>query len=212
MPTTWDLRAKLYNVCEASELRRGPDKAELFRDMVDNVLFVAVGTGIDIGRFPQGREVVAIDISREMLRRARVRRRRYRGVLNFVQADALHLCFPDAAFDTVVTSCTLCSVPNPIRALRELHRVLRPGGALLMFEHVRSRNPILGLALDMMTLWTRLVGTEMNRDTVGNTLAAGFRITRIESVYLDIILAIHAVKETQRESQHIRANLGSPSL
>jgi hypothetical protein len=51
-------------------------------------------------------------------------------------------------------------------------RVLKPGGRLLLFEHVRSRNAILGLALDAMTLWTRIGGTEMNRDTIRNVLTA----------------------------------------
>jgi len=194
MTTIWDLRAKLYDVCEASDLRRGPHKAALFRDMVGRVLFVAVGTGVDIRHFPPDREIIAIDISEEMLRRAEARRKSYRGVLSLVQTDALSLCFPDASFDTVATSCTMCSVPDPLRALRELHRVLRPGGQLLMFEHMRSRNPILGLALDLMTLVTRRGGTEMNRDTLGNARTAGFRITRIESVFLDIILSIHGVK------------------
>ena len=63
-----------------------------------------------------------------------------------------------------------------------------------MFEHMRSRNPILGLVLDMMTLKTRREGTEMNRDTLGNVMTAGFRITRVESVFLDIILSIQALK------------------
>ncbi|MCK6497960.1 MAG: hypothetical protein L6Q38_00605 [Nitrospira sp.] len=57
----------------------------------------------------------------------------------------------------------------------------------------------MGLALDVMTLWTRLLGTSMNRDTVANVLTAGFRIVAIESVYLDIILSIHAVKPNNRE-------------
>lgn len=190
--SVWDIRARLYDVCEGSDLRRGAHKAALFNDMRGKVLFVAVGTGLDIKRFPPGHEIVAIDFSEKMLRRAEHRCRRYRGTLAMVQADALNLCFEDASFDTVVTSCTLCSVPDPIRALRELHRVLRPGGELLMFEHVRSRNPVLGTVLDFMTLWTRPWGTEMNRDTVRNAMAAGFRITRIDSVYLDIILSIHA--------------------
>lgn len=105
-----------------------------------------------------------------------------------------HLCFPDSSFDSVITSCTLCSVPDPIRALRELCRVLRPDGRLFMFEHMRSRNPILGLVLDLMTLVTRRSGTAMNRDTVSHVMTAGFRITGIESVFLDIILSIRAVK------------------
>ena len=197
MATVWDRRAKLYDLCEASELRRGKHKAALFRHMAGRVLFVAVGTGVDIKHFPPGRDIVAIDISEEMLRRAEARHGDYRGVLSLVCMDATQLSFPDASFDTVATSCTMCSVPDPIRAFREFHRVLRPGGRLLMFEHVRSRNPVLGLALDLMTLWTRRGGTEMNRDTLGNAVAAGFHITRVESVYLDIILAVQAVKALQ---------------
>jgi ubiquinone/menaquinone biosynthesis C-methylase UbiE len=190
MPKIWDLRARLYDVCEASSIRRGPAKAALFRKMKGRVLFVAIGTGVDIPHFPPGHEIVAVDISKEMLRRAEARRASYAGNLQLVEADATNLSFPDASFDTVVTSCTMCSVPDPVGALRELYRVLRPGREILMFEHVRSRNPILGLTLDLMTLWTRRAGTEMNRDTVANVRKAGFAVTRIDSVYLDIILAI----------------------
>lgn len=190
----WDRRARIYDLCEGSSLRRGPSKAALFREMKGRVLFVAIGTGADIRHFPPGQEVVGVDISREMLRRAESRRASYSGSLGLVEADAMMLGFADASFDTVVTSCTMCSVPDPVRALRELYRVLRPGGRVLMFEHVRSKNLLLALALDLMTLWTRLKGTEMNRDTVANVRKAGFRISGIESIYLDIILAIHAMK------------------
>ena len=162
------------------------------------MLFVAVGTELDVKHFPPNLESVAVDVSDEMLRRAAPRCRRYAGNLRLVQGDALYLCFPDDSFDTVVTSCTMCSVPDPGRALEELHRVLRPGGKLLMFEHMRSRNPILGLALDLMTLWTRRGGTEMNRRTLETARGASFRITKVESVFLDIILAIHAVKDSFR--------------
>ncbi len=182
MSRVWDLRARLYDFCEGSQLRRGARKAALFRKMRGRVLFVAVGTGIDITRFPRRRHIVGIDISAEMLRRAERRRASYDGTLTFVRSDAERLCFADSTFDTVVSSCTMCSVPNPVAALREFHRVLRPGGSLLMFEHVRSRSLSLGLALDAMTLWTRRLGTEMNRDTMANVTAAGFKIERVESV------------------------------
>lgn len=200
MSAVWDKRARFYDLFEGSDLRRGPAKAALFREMVGRVLFVSVGTGVDIRHFPPAGQIVAIDVSAEMLRRAEDRRKRYRGVLSFVQADALSLCFPDASFDTVVTSCTMCSVPNPPRAFRELRRVLRPSGQLLMFEHMRSRNPILGLALDLMTLTLRHAGTEMNRDTLGNATSAGFRITQVDSVFLDIILSVRAVKAEEKEA------------
>ena len=199
MASVWDIRASFYDVCEASDYRRGPQKAELFNDMRGRVLFAAVGTGVDIRHFPPGHSIAAIDISDRMLRKAERRARLYRGHLELCLADAQNLKYPDASFDTVVTSCTMCSVPDPVLAFREFYRVLRPGGCLLMFEHVRSRNPILGLALDLMTIWTRLWGTEMNRDTLANARAAGFQITHIASVYLDIILAIRALKPSAND-------------
>lgn len=198
MSGVWDLRARLYDICEGSGLRRGPSKAALFRHMKGRVLFAAIGTGADIAHFPPGQEIVAVDISKEMLRRAEARRTNYAGNLRLVEADAMNLEFPDASFDTVATSCTFCSVPDPLRGLREMYRVLRPGGQLLMFEHVRSHMPIFGLTLDLMTLWSRLFGTEMNRDTVGNVRKAGFEITKVESVYLDIILAIRGINPAHR--------------
>lgn len=194
MATVWDLRASLYDVCEASDYRRGAHKAAVFSKMRGRVLFAAIGTGVDIKHFPPGQSIAAIDISDRMLRKAEKRARQYRGHLELCRADAQDLKFPSASFDTVVTSCTMCSIPDPLRAFHEFHRVLRPGGRLLMFEHVRSRNPILGLVLDWMTLWTRLSGTEMNRDTLKTTIAAGFTIPHVESVYLDIILAVQAIK------------------
>ena len=197
MPTLWDVRAKLYDVFEASDLRRGACKSGLFSRMAGRVLFVGLGTGKDIHHFPPGIEIVAMDISDEMLRRCRSRQKAYPGVLRLVRADALSLCFCDESFDTVVTSCAMCSVDDPVLALRELHRVLRPAGELLMFEHVRSKNPILGAVLDLMTLATRGGGTKMNRDTLGNVVRAGFRIVQVDSVFLDIILTVRAVKAAE---------------
>lgn len=194
MATVWDIRANLYDVCEASDYRRGAHKADLFNEMRGHILFAAIGTGVDIKHFPPDQSIAAIDISDKMLRKAEKRARQYRGHLVLCRADAQDLKFPSESFDTVVTSCTMCSVPDPFRAFREFHRVLRPGGRLLMFEHVRSRNPILGLVLDWMTVGTRLSGTEMNRNTLKTAASAGFTITHVESVYLDIILAVHAIK------------------
>lgn len=197
----WDLRARCYDLCEASDLRRGPFKSALYQGAAGRVLLVAVGTGVDLRHIPAGCHVFGIDISDAMLRRARARAEWSRSPLALVRTDALALCFADESFDTVVCSCTMCSVPDPARALREIYRVLRPGGRLLMFEHVRSRSALFGLALDAMTLFTRRGGTEMNRDTLAVVTSTGFRVERVESVFLDIMLAVRAAKPRRPETR-----------
>ena len=72
--------------------------------------------------------------------------------------------------------------------------MLKPGGQILMFEHVRSNIGPFGILLDLMTPLSRLVGPDLNRNTVANVQKAGFRLRREENVYLDIIKIIEAVK------------------
>jgi ubiquinone/menaquinone biosynthesis C-methylase UbiE len=127
-----------------------------------------------------------------MIERARDRAATYHGSLTLQVMDVQALQFADATFDTVVTSCTFCSVPDPLRGLRELYRCLKPGGRLLMFEHVRSRIGPIALLQDVMTLLTSRVGPDMNRDTVNNVVRAGFELYGEANVYLDVVKAIMA--------------------
>jgi ubiquinone/menaquinone biosynthesis C-methylase UbiE len=129
-----------------------------------------------------------------MLSRAQERAAEYKGQLQVELADVQELPYENGGFDTVATSCTFCSVPDPLRGLRELHRCLKPGGRLLMFEHVRSRIGPVGILQDFMTVVTRRFGPAMNRDSVGNVLRAGFQLHRDTNVYLDIVKAIEAKK------------------
>jgi phosphatidylethanolamine/phosphatidyl-N-methylethanolamine N-methyltransferase len=175
--------------------RLGPHKRRLFAKMRGATLMVAAGTGNDFRFFPPGQSIVAIDISPKMVERAAKKAAAYDGHLEVRQADVCELPFADNTFDTVVTVCTFCSVPRPVVGLRELYRVLKPGGQILMFEHVRSRIGPLGVFLDLMTPLSRRIGPDLNRDTVGNVQKAGFRIRREENVYLDIVKIIEALKE-----------------
>lgn len=102
------------------------------------VLEVAVGTGRNLRHYPAGCRVTGIDLSRGMLEQAREAAGALGRPTPLVQADAERLPFPDDAFDTVVDSLTVCTYPDPVRALGEMARVCRPGGRLLLFEHGRS--------------------------------------------------------------------------
>lgn len=175
------------------EKRWAPVKRELFSKMKGKILFVAVGTGLDIKHFPAGRDIVAIDISPRMLEKARPRAEAYPGRLELRETDVHDLDFPDASFDQVFTSCTFCSVPDPVGGLAQLRRVLRPGGELYMFEHTGSRYFPFSLMLDLMTPLVRRVGPDLNRRTVSNVERAGFAVKEVRNVYLDVVKTIHAV-------------------
>ena len=191
----WYRFARLYDAMEkGGSLRQARFQKEIFRLMKGKILFVGAGTGLNFSNFPHGKEILAIDISSRMVEAARARAIEYSGSLLLQQADVQLLPFADSSFDTVATASTFCSVADPVRGLREINRVLKPGGGMLMFEHVRSRKPLLGLSLDFLTLATRLIGPAMNRDTVGNVQRAGFIIDHVVCAYLDIFLAIEAHK------------------
>jgi ubiquinone/menaquinone biosynthesis C-methylase UbiE len=163
--------------------------------MYGKSLMVAAGTGNDFKHFPPGLDIVALDISPKMLALAAPRAVGYPGTLTLKEADVCNLDYPDDTFDTVLTVCTFCSVPKPILGLSELRRVLKPGGQILMFEHMRSAVAQFGVLLDLMTPLSRKFGPDLNRDTVGNVQKAGFKLRRVENVYLDIVRIIEAVKE-----------------
>lgn len=191
----WDAASRTFDwFTFADDRRLGPHKRRLFAKLQGQTLAVAAGTGNDFKFFPPGQRIVAIDISPKMLERAARKATTYQGTIELRQMDVCQLEFADNTFDTVATVCTFCSVPRPIIGLRELYRVLRPGGQILMFEHVRSNIGPFGILLDVMTPLSRLVGPELNRNTVVNMQKAGFRLRREENVYLDIIKIIEGVK------------------
>ncbi len=192
----WDKASQNFDFFTfGDDHRLGPHKRRLFEKIRGATLMVAAGTGNDFRFFPPGHSIVAIDISPRMLERAAPKASAYQGKLELRHMDVTKLEFPDDTFDTVVTVCTFCSVPKPVAGLRELRRVLKPGGQILMFEHVRSRIGPLGIRLDLMTPLSRRLGPDLNRDTVGNLQKAGFRLRREENVYLDIVKIIEGIKD-----------------
>jgi ubiquinone/menaquinone biosynthesis C-methylase UbiE len=156
------------------------------------ILFLAIGTGLDVPFFPPGRKITGIDISDGMIEKARTRVAEYEGEIELQQMDVHEMPYESDHFDQVFTSCTFCSVPRPIEGLEAIRRVLKPGGELHMFEHTGSRYFPFSLMMDLMTPLSRRVGPEMNRKTVENVKAAGFQLDRVEHVFLDVVKTISA--------------------
>lgn len=194
--TKWDRMAPRFDGMASlgAERRWAPFKQDLFSRMNGRILFLALGTGLDIPFFPPNQDIVAIDISPKMLERAAPRIAAYDGRIDAQVMDVHDLPFADSSFDQIFTSCTFCSVPRPVDGLRTLHRVLKPGGELHMFEHTGSRFYPFRQMMDMMSMLTEKVGPAMNRDTVTNVRKAGFRLTRVCNIYLDVVKTISAVK------------------
>ena len=190
----WDNAAAAFDLMSAygPEKRWALRKRELFSRMHGKVLFLAVGTGLDIQFFPSDQDITGIDISTKMLEKARLRSAQYQGKLELLEMDVHELTFADNTFDQVFTSCTFCSVPGPIRVLEALKRVLKPGGQLCMFEHTGSHYFPFNMLLNMMTPLSRRFGADMNRETVRNVERAGFSITRFTNIFLDVVKVIEA--------------------
>ena len=158
-----------------------------------SLLEVGVGTGKNIRFHPANSRVTAVDVSRGMLARARLRATQTGSQLQLHVGDVHHLPYRDHSFDVAVATYVFFAVMDPITGLGEVRRVLRPGGRLLLLEHVVSESRWLRTlmrALDPLS--ARIWGAHINRDTVSNVRAAGFVGVRTTNLALDVIRRIEA--------------------
>lgn len=157
------------------------------------VLEVGVGTGNNLRYYPEGCEVTGIDLSPGMLAKAKAKVKEAKVAVTLLEMDAQNLKFPDNHFDTVVATCVFCSVPDPLKGLQEIKRVCKPNGKVILLEHVRSENPILGKIMDILDpLTVRLIGPHINRRTVENVQKTGMKIQSVEDQKTKILKLIIA--------------------
>jgi len=169
-------------------------RQEVLGGVRGKILEVGVGTGKNLPLYPPGSDVTGIDFSPEMLKRARARAERL-GLRNvkLIEMDAQKMDFPDHTFDTVVATCVFCSVPDPVKGFQEIKRVCKPDGQVILLEHVRSENPVLGKIMDVLNpLAVNLTGANINRDTVANVQKGGLKLSQVKNVKGNIVKLIQA--------------------
>jgi len=189
----YDRVAKVYDVfeqpMEAMALKKW--RLEIMKELEGKVLEVGVGTGKNIPYYPDDIDITAIDFSSKMLEKARTKAEKFKKNVDLIQMDAQNMDFLNSTFDMVFTKCVFCSVPDPRKGLIENRRVCKPNGKIIMIEHVRSENKIIGSIMDILNpVIVNLYGANINRRTVENINKAGF--IKVEEINLagDIVKKI----------------------
>jgi ubiquinone/menaquinone biosynthesis C-methylase UbiE len=191
----WDRLAKHYGLVEfLSEWYLKPFRKALWARAEGRILEAGAGTGLNIAFYPAKARVTATDLSGAMLVRARERARERQIHVTFHEADLCNLPFADGTFDTAVATFVFCSLPDPVACLREMGRVTRPGGQILLLDHVRIERPLIGPLMDRLNVATvRLAGEYINHRMDEFVRSAGFEIVESRRLgFMGIIQLIAA--------------------
>jgi phosphatidylethanolamine/phosphatidyl-N-methylethanolamine N-methyltransferase len=176
----------------------------------DRILEVGVGTGITAGLYPATCRMTGIDLSAAMIERAR--RRVARGRLRHIRLlrmDASTLAFPDHAFDVVYAAYCVSTVPDPVSVVREMVRVCRPGGRIIILNHFRSPNRVLALIERAISPLTLHVGFRTDLDLSAVLGQARLNPCRIERVNMPRLWSlVTCVNERRASPPHDRRHPG----
>jgi ubiquinone/menaquinone biosynthesis C-methylase UbiE len=158
------------------------------------ILDVACGTGLNFPMFPAAGEITAIDLSPRMLEIAQQKASALNLNVQVKVMDAQNLEFPDGSFDTVTSTLSTCTFPDPIQVLQEMKRVCRPNGMILLLEHGHSSMPWLANYQDRHVLqhYQQNAGCRWNQDPLDLVQSAGLKILNSERFGLGMFHAIEA--------------------
>ena len=168
-----------------------PDKwrRKVTRLAYGRVLEVGIGTGLNLQFYPDYcREILGIDISPRMLGQADERALLCQVPVKLEVMDVQDLLLDSDSFDCVLATFVFCTVPDPFKGLRECLRVLKPGGKLILLEHMGSENKTLHQLMDWLNpITVAIIGDHINRNTVDMVAATGFRMESVENLLGDVV-------------------------
>ncbi len=161
----------------------------------EHILEVGVGTGKNFPYYPASGRITAVDFSEQMLQRAKTKQQRSNLEVELELMDVQSLCYADNSFDTVIGTFVFCSVPQPLKGLQELYRVCKPGGQVLLLEHVLSSQPWLAAVMNFLNpLVAMSFGANINRQTVKSIQSCGFEKVVLDPGSSDMVKLIQAIK------------------
>ena len=160
----------------------------------EKILEAGVGTGKNFPYYP-AKSINAIDFSPAMIKQAEKKRKDLGVVVDLSIMDVQQLDFPDNHFDSIIATFLFCSVPGPKHGLLELKRVCKPGGEVLLLEHVLSTNKFAATIMHLLNpVVVRLFGANINRETVKIVQSCGFSKVEVLPESTHIVKMIRAVK------------------
>lgn len=159
------------------------------------VLEVAVGTGLNLEAYPPHVTLTGLDLSEAMLDIARSRATKLGRSASLQQGDAHALPFDDASFDSVVCTFGLCAIPDHTKAIAEMTRVLRPGGRLILVDHIESTSRLARAVQRTLEIFTVPLGGEhFLRRPLNQVRAGGFDIEQVQRFKLGLVERLVALK------------------
>ncbi|ASJ02012.1 hypothetical protein A3L09_01400 [Thermococcus profundus] len=197
----YDIASYIYEpINTLLEVPTGIRKArrELIRRARGKVIELGVGTGLNLPFYPEGVEVVGIDISEKMLEKAR--KKRSKAKVSLMKADARKLPFPDNSFDTAVSTFFLCVIPEKEVVVREIRRVLKSGGVLLAMECSPPDNLLFRAFLNgLSAITSRITGTNFRTDIGKLLVENGFSIARERKLANGAVRVLTALSQKEEE-------------
>lgn len=192
----WNAMAPRYDrdIAFFEKIQFGGGRQWVCSRATGRVLEVSVGTGRNLPFYPPDVTITGIELSPAMLAIARRRAAESGRAVDLRAGDAQALPFADASFDTVVCTLSLCTIPDHGQAITQMARVLRPGGRLLLLDHIGSRWWPVWALQRLVEVFTARNGEYMTRRPLPMLAAAGFTVTESQQLKLGTVERVAATK------------------